>query len=604
MGEVLTLLKGAAGWLGATERAPGVLWCSKHKIEHTGAAAYLAMLDAYLLQNGAGSLERAERVALRVCERVKTDPAESYIAWIVFPGSRDPNNHANNAIDVGCGIDSIATLARLHGGALGAETLDRIRDNVTKVSDTYILPHARPKEILAQRLWSLAALGSAYDWLKKDDWRSAGLETLEKTIRQQNADGSFPYTPLGTPRSHPGSSDASAFYHSRHALFIAHALLSFGVDPSKDPWASSLRAANEFLINIRKADGLKSTLIEAKPWYWGSPYEVAGFSFDISALAACGRILGENSYISAAAEMFRILQKHVEPDGGVTSHRNAAGKRDWNFQCRFFWNAHLAWVAREINTIESALELKSPPAPAPRLKWFADAGVANYRDDRMVVILRGKSPRRNINHGSPISGGGINHLGAVRDGSEHLHKNPSDPRMAGEWRVLPDAAPSRIQRIKKAFAENRDEIRFNAWIARVRARSGDAFGAVLWYLQKYHRAVCAASRSGYSSGFATNVEGQAAMESLVFRGGVADAFGDAADGIQTIRRYAFERGSVHVGEALVLERDCKVCEYRLPGGALDVQTEGGSPRVDSGIVQFANVKKGAMLSIRYTLTIS
>lgn len=603
MSSILPFLKGVSAWLGATERAPGELWCSKHQIEHTGTGAYAAMLDAYLYESG-GSLDRAKRVAARVCERVRTDPGEKYIAWIVMPGSRDPNNHANNAIDAGCAIDSLATLARLRGAELGEELTNKIRDAVIKVSDTYILPHARPKEILAQRLWSMAALGSAYAWLRKPEWRDAGLETLQKTVSQQNSDGSFPYTPLGTPRSHPGSADVSEFYHSRHALFIAHALVSMGEDPAREPWASSLRAASEFLLSLRKADGTKCIFIEAKPWYWGSPYEVAGFSFDIAALAACGRLLGENKYSQAAREMFEMFTKHVEPDGGVTSHLDSAGRRNWNFQCRFFWNAHCAWIAREMQTLENApVPVRDPNIKIPKkLAWFADAGVANYTDERMIVILRGKAPRRNINHGSPLSGGGILSFGARADGAERILKNPLDRYISGEWYALPAGAPGLFKRLQKSWRENREEIRFSSWIARVRARSGDRGGAIAWYLDRVRRGLWLASRKGYSSAFATKVEAQLVQESLAFRGGVADAFGDAFPGILTIRRYVFERGVARVGEALVTEIPLKSCVYRLPATARDAAFDGATARVRDGMVYFNNIPKGATLAVRYVLS--
>lgn len=599
-----TFLGGVAKFLGKTERAPGVLWCSKHQIEHTGTGAYAALLAGYLfnITKDEELLSLAKRVALRVCDQTKVDPAESYIAWIVWPGSRDPHNHANNAIDVGCAVDSLATFARMHTDKMEASAVDRIRDAVTKISDTYILPHARPKEILAQRLWSIAALGSAFEWLQKNEWREAGLECIQKTLQQQNGDGSFPYTPLGTPRSHAGSSDASAFYHSRHALFIVHALLAFGEDPSKEPWGSRLRAACDFLCSLRKADGNKSVFIEAKPWYWGSPYEVAGFPFDISALAMCGRALGESKYLKAAAGMFTTLQKHVLADGGITSHRDAPNHKDWNFQCRFFWNAHVAWIARAREAIEEGL-LKTGDHKYPKaLAWFPDAGVANYSDDKIVVILRGDGRRRNLNHGSPLSGGGILHFGSRGgDPREGILKNPDDRDISGEWSVVPASGRGLLQRYKKAYRENKDEIRFSAWIARVRARSGDRAGALRWYLERLRLGICVASRKNYSSGFSVDAPGQVVAESLAFRGGVADRFGEPLDGIQTIRRYVFERGLVRVGDALVVERDLRNCSYRLPEAASEASVDGGKANVNKGTVQFGRVAKGSMLAIRYVM---
>ncbi|MFN0205434.1 MAG: hypothetical protein ACKVS6_03880 [Planctomycetota bacterium] len=605
MSELREFLEGIVNYLKLQERGPGELWCSKHKIEHTGTGAYTSLLCAYLLQ-----IERRDewlqlglRVALRVCDRVKEDPKESYGTRIVLPGSRDPHNHSNNAIDCGCAIDSLATFARLCGDWIPKDALTKIESAVRTVVDHYIKPYAITKEILAQRLWSLAALGSAYHWLKEPEWKTAGLAALEKTYLQQNGDGSFPYTPLGTPRSHEGSSDASAFYHSRHALFIMHALRSFGEDTKREPHAGRVRAASDFLLALRRAGGLKTTLVEAKPWYWNSDYEVAGFPFDISALSSAGAEFGELKYRAASAKMLNILFKHAEPDRGITSHRGP----QWNFQCRFFWNAHCAWLARERETLEKAkVELtENAAAPARELRWFPDAGFAQYQDSKIIIQLRGKKPRANINHGSAFGGGGLLHAAAhAEPGVEFIQKRLGDRYLSAEWHVVPDkhsGLAARLQKLQKAWKENKDEFRFCSWIARVRARSGDVAGAAGWYLNRWVRGLAWASRNGYSSGYATKANAERVENTLAFRGGVADMFGDALENIETIRRYVFENGGVRVGDALVIDRDLNKCIYRFPPGAIDAAADGSGAKVERGIVNFGKLKKGAMVAVRYQI---
>lgn len=593
-GDLDALLRGVAGWLAARERAPGELVCEKHRIEHTGKSAYLAMLDALAPEP---DLERAARVARRVAGRVAEDPKEAYGAWIVLPGSRDPHNHSTNAIDCGGAIDALATLGRLHGARLAAPDRDAIETAVRRCASTYLVPHAMPKEILAQRLWSLAALGSAYAWLGDPAWKVAGLAAIDRSLGQQNPDGSFPYTPRGTPRSHEGSSDASAFYHSRHALFVAHALRSFGEDPAREPYAPRLRAASEFLLALRRADGTKTPFVEAKPWYWESSYEVAGFPWDVASLAACGRALGEPRYLAAAREMLALLMLHVEPDGGVTSHRGPG----WSFQCRFFWNAHCAWLARARGDLAGA-GAAAPSAAEPEIGWFPDAGVARFADDRIVAIVRGAKPRSNVHHGSPFGGGGLLHAASrAAPAAELVGKRAGDAHPAGEWRVFPRGAPGLASRLRRAWRENREELRFSAWVARVRARSGDRAGAARWWLEQVRRGLFGASRAGYSSGTATRVEAAAARNSVAFRGTVADPFGEPVEGVATIRRYVFEPGTIRVGDALVAERPLRSVHYRLPDGARDAAYDGAPAVVRRGIVRFGRVPRGTTLAIRYRI---
>jgi len=594
--DLRPFLAGVADWLGSREKEPGVLVCEKHKVEHTGTGSYLVLLDAIRASESKDdrALARAQRVALRVADRTAEDPAEAYGAWIVLPGSRDPHNHASNVIDAGCAIDSLATLGRLHGGDLPRESRDRIEATVRKVADTYLVPHAMPKEILAQRLWGVAALGSAYAWLGEPRWRAAGLAAIERTWSQQHRDGSFPYTPLGTPRSHEGSSDASAFYQSRHALFAAHALASFGEPLDRPQHADRLRAACDFLLALRRADGTKTPLVEAKPWYWQSDYEVAGAPFDAASLAACARALSEPRYLGAAAEMLELLLAHVEPDGGITSHRGPG----WSFQCRFFWNAHCAWIARE----RAALESARPAASDGGLRWFADAGVARFADERFVAIARGAKPRSSWLHGSPFGGGGLLHAASRRAPmTELIGKRVGDVPPAGEWHVVPRDGSGLVSRLRRAWSRRRDELRFALWIARVRARSGDVSGAVASAMATARRGWLDAARGGAGSGAASEVEGAVVGSSLAFRGTVADALGDTLPGVRTIRRYVFEPGCVRVGDALIADRDLRRVRYRLPRGARDAELDTDAARVERGVVEYRRVAAGSTLSVRYRI---
>lgn len=596
------LVEGIRRYLTSLERRPGELYCSKHGIEHTGTMAYAAMLEAERLEPGAsaGDLALASRVAARVVSRVAEDPAESYGAWIVLPGSRDPNNHANNAIDCGCAIDALATLGRRHGGALEGDLRRRVEEAVRQVCDTYIVPHAMPKEIPAQRLWSLAGLGSAYRWLGVPTWRAAGLAALERTFAQQHADGSFPYTPLHSPHSHAGSSDASAFYHSRPVLFAVHALESFGVDVPSSPFAERLRAACEFLLALRRADGTKTTFVEAKPWYWGSSYEVAGFPFDVAALAACGRVFGERRYLGAARAMLEILTRHVEPDGGITSHRGPG----WNFQCRAFWNAHAAWIAREAKTLDGAEDAEAGASldGNAELRWFPDAGFGRFADPRIVVLFRGATPPRNLLHGSPFGGGGLLHAASRRDPARELvGKVASDDPPAGEWSVVPRRGNSAWTRWRSAWRENREALRFSLWVARVRWRSGDHAGAVRWLLGQWIRGTFGAARAGYSSAFATQCRAEAAANTVAFRGTVADVFGNPLTGVETIRRYAFEAGVVRAGDALATDVDLTQCRYRVPRGATDVSVDGPVPQTRAGVMTLGPLRAGSLVAVRYRI---
>ena len=299
------------------------------------------------------------------------------------------NNHANNAIDCGSAIDSLATLGRLHGERIPGDLRARLEWGGAKVA-RHILGAARDPQG-NHRAAPLVGGGHSPRRIVGFASRSggeAGLAAIEKESFPTKRRRLVSYTPLGTPRSHPGSADASAFYHSRPALFAAFALESFGEDPSREPWRGTAERVRVFVGIAPRRRGSR-TASSRRNLGIGARATGGGVPFDAAALRSAAARSSEPRFARAAAEMFK------------RSRRTWSRRRD-----------HLAPRPRVELSAASfgmhALRLGSPacalssrprsPAPNPRNRAGAcpvsrRAGFARYADGAMVAHIRGKRPR-------------------------------------------------------------------------------------------------------------------------------------------------------------------------------------------------------------------
>ncbi|HVQ25169.1 MAG TPA: hypothetical protein VMV01_08325, partial [Planctomycetota bacterium] len=326
----LGVLRGLSGFLARQIGPTGALVCPRHKVEHTGKNVYAALID---LENWRFTREEeylalAKAAVLRAVDLLGEDP-ESHVP-VFLPGRTDPRNASTNAIDGGACADTIATLLEEAPEAFEPDERRRSEEALTLHVEGYLRHAARDKGITAQRLWAGTGVARAARLLRRDDWAADALAGCALALDELAEDGVSPYIPERSQDcTHPGLADASSFYHSRTPGFVLYIHEVLGREPDERA-RGRLRAALDALVALRGGNGLKPLHNEAKPWYWQSAYEVASHPFDVFALHRGARLFDSALYRNEAGRAMEEWIAHIEPDGGVVSHRG----RGVNFQCR------------------------------------------------------------------------------------------------------------------------------------------------------------------------------------------------------------------------------------------------------------------------------
>jgi hypothetical protein len=397
----LGLLRGLSDFLARQVRPDGALICPRHKVEHTGKNVYAALID---LHNWRYTREehyraRARAAALRAVDMLGQDP-ESRVP-VFLPGRTDPRNASTNAIDGGACADVLATLLDEAPDLFDADEAERCRQALALHVEGYLRHAARERAIPAQRLWAGTGTARAARLLGREDWAQDALAGCALALSELSGDGVAPYIPEHSADcTHPGLADASAFYHSRTPGFVLyiHGVLGRALS---DEAALRVRAALDALVALRAGDGRKVIHNEAKPWYWESDYEVASHPFDVWALHTGGRLFGSALYRDEAARAMEEWIAHINPDGGVDSHHG----RGTNFQCRIFWSAHAAWIARVLHDVP----LHGAPRPPLTLDLPA-SGLVHVERARCTAVLRGRHRRAGNLFGCDVGGGTLQSL--------------------------------------------------------------------------------------------------------------------------------------------------------------------------------------------------
>ncbi len=405
----LDFLDGVSDYFRHQTEANGRLVCPKHKVEHTGKNVYSIFIDAKLFQvTGEDKyFERARLRALRTAENLRLDP--DYGFWIFYPGRLDPRNMANNIIDGGACVDSLVHFLEVFGSKVEREEKENILDAIFKHCDTYLKTASVEKEFTNQRLWGATGLASGYRLFQEPSWKKALLESLERSFAEQKSDGSFYYHPNYQEYGiFPGIYDVTTYYHSRCIAFAFYILEELNL---VNEYLDRLTKGLDFLIGMYQPNGVKNLCLETKRWYWESTYEVASHAFDIYALMKGYQCTHTDIYQAYARKAFSKIMEHQLPDGGITSHH---GKQD-NFQCRIFWNGHLAWLARVMERVEPETPEVPPDRPA-FYKVFPDTQLVKFENANISAILRGNKAPMNVSWGCPVGGGSLLYFGLDRNG--------------------------------------------------------------------------------------------------------------------------------------------------------------------------------------------
>ena len=403
----IEFFRGISNYLWSLSSTNGKLICQKHRIEHTGKNAYSIITDLYLYKTTGeeGYFERARSRALRVAGNLIADPKHGqYMYW---PGRLGKTNMSNSVIDSGGATDSLAEIILRYENKLTAEEKEKIKDAIFKNSDTYLKEAVYKKELPDQRLWGATGLASAYKIFHVESWKESLLKSIERTLSQQWSDGTLPYHPNWKEYNLPSNmEETTTFYHSRQIGFIFHILDA--IDFSVAKYRTQLERAGEVLLAMYTPSGKKVLTLETKRWYWFGQYEVASYGFDLYALVRLYELTGDERYLKIASHALAVLKDHVQGDGGIISQLEA----EFDFQCRIFWNAHLAWLTRVIEKIPDSIWY------APKdsvLTMLEGNGIIKYENKSYSMLWRGNKKSFDTLYGPSMGGGSLLYFGRAKD---------------------------------------------------------------------------------------------------------------------------------------------------------------------------------------------
>ena len=567
----LGVLRGLAGFLARQIGPTGALVCPRHKVEHTGKNVYAALIDLenWRFTREEEYLDRAKAAVLRAVDLLGEDP-ESKVP-VFLPGRTDPRNASTNAIDGGACADTIATLLEEAPEAFEPSERSRCEEALALHVDGYLRHAAREKGITAQRLWAGTGVARAARLLRRDDWAADALAGCALALDELAADGVSPYIPESSRDcTHPGLADASSFYHSRTPGFVLYIHEVLGREPDERA-RERLRAALDALVALRGGNGRKPLHNEAKPWYWESAYEVASHPFDVFALHRGASLLDSALYRNEAGRAMEEWIAHIETDGGVLSHRG----RGVNFQCRVFWTAHAAWIARVIEDVP----LQGTPRPPLQLDLPA-SGLVHVETARAVAVLRGRHRRAGNLFGCDAGGGTLQSLVArpeprVWTGRELVAPERFARAREGSFRLRPAGGAGRLSRLRALLAAERGDLRFRLYVARVEFRAGRWLGALAYPVRHVLLRSLAEASPWLASHLDLQTEQQVSAGAdgpvVEFRGGLADRDGVRWPGAETLRRYEFHPDRVALADTLRLSGVRGRVRYRLPRALAQVE---------------------------------
>lgn len=536
------IFRGVSDFLWRDTDSSGRLICRKHRVEHTGKNAYSVITDLHLFAQTGEDLffDRARRRALRVAGNMLVHPRTGH--YYYGPGRQTHTNMSNAVIDSGGATDALSEMILRQETGLTPGERESIRTAILRNAETYLARVVPTKELPDQRLWGGAALASAYRIFQRPEWRSAMIRGIERTISQQWPDGAFPYHPNWREyRLAEAMHDTTAFYHSRQIGFTLHMLEC--MNESVAPYKDALLRAGEFLLAMSLPGGHKLMTLETKRWYWFSSYEVAASGFDIYTLVRLAELSGDARYTEAAARAWQALLHEVCADGGIDAHHEHLS----SFQCRIFWNAHLAWLTRVADRIPQQV----PDAPVSSgLRHFSSADVVRLDTPRVTVVLRGRKQPMDTLYGPPLGGGSVVGLAYPDQGGKNLIVVPEwTNRVPGN--ILFARRGWSARRLMAFVKRERRNLRSLAfyWYVEIRGLNWrgvwDRGADLLWKLWS-------AGKNEANTGWATHVE------TTVVEGGVRYVFspetreGLVWSAVQVTRQYDMVGQSVQQKDAIII----------------------------------------------------
>jgi len=519
----------------------GSLTCPKHRVEHTGKNVYSAVIDMrlYRLTGQEDYYQRAKLRVQRTVQKLVQDPDFGY--WIFYPGRLNRWNMANSVIDAGACVDVLATFYLDYQDRLSEKEKQEIKEAIFKVSDGYLNKATVTKEITNQRLWGGTGLSRAYQIFKEEKWRQSLLNSIERSIKEMWPDGTFPYHSYWQEyRIFKGIYDTTTYYQSRCIAFIYYILENIGED--LDKYREKLIKAADLLVVMYQPNGIKNINLECKRWYWLSSYEVASNAFDVYTLTKTYEITGNEIYAYYAKRALNQILNHLLLDKGITSHLNEAQN---NFQCRVFWNAHLAWLSR---TIDKAFDLPQQEIKE-RLQYFPDSAIVKFKNENYSCILRGKKQPMSLMLG-PAIGGSILYFGRKNDWQNNLDLKLGQENAQCNFTFF--IKENYLHNLKEFLVANKKEIRSKIYHALVELRAPN-FRSFFTYLFYLYKMIINGAKGVYASQWAVNVFLKKEENKITFETIPAKRNGQELIGVSIKREYVFNDNSLFIKEDLSLE---------------------------------------------------
>ena len=146
-----------------------------------------------------------------------------------------------------------------------------LRRRCARNATTYLTDAVVTKEVTNQRLWGAMGLATAARALGEPTWFTAVHASIERSLAEQHADGSFPYHPEPVRFGlHPGAADVSVYYQARVLAYLWQALAMLGEDAGavRGPTLAALRRGLDFLVATYTPAGAKCAALEGKRWFW------------------------------------------------------------------------------------------------------------------------------------------------------------------------------------------------------------------------------------------------------------------------------------------------------------------------------------------------
>ena len=524
--------------------------------------------------------ERAQRRARRVVARLVRDPEHG--AWIFAPGRLDPYNCSNNVIDSGECARCLGTLLLYADDMLDIALREQVTEALRRNATTYLTDAVVTKEVTNQRLWGAMGLATAARALGEPTWFAAVRTSVERSLAEQHADGSFPYHPEPDRFGlHPGTADVSVYYQARVLTYLWHALAMLSEDAGtvREPTLAALRRGLDFLAATYTPAGTKCAALEGKRWFWAGPYEVGSHPLDVYALLHGAAQFADSSLRTLAEQAYTVWRQHLADM--VLTCQEPAGHDD--FICPDFHAADAAWLSALILAPPGSDGDMGPnprPLPfreggAPRVRLFAEAGLVRLQTAETVALLRTRKRPANVLYGGGVGGGSLLYVGRESGGWQDMiaaaREAPISPGNLTCW-------PRRRRRraaVQAFLAASRPGRELRQWLFVVRIRWRQrAFRAAIRTLRRgWLHPLWHAWGEVYATHWALDAAPTLLPDGVQGTVRPARRDGEPLAGVIVRRQVSVENGAVRVREAISVTVPLRRLIYAVPAAARALCTE-------------------------------